>query len=724
LPSVTFTALPDLCIDAGVQSGLGGGLPTGGVYSGPGVTDAGNGTNYSFDPATAGVGPHTLTYTYTDGNGCTASAADDIEVLVGSPMTYTAPADIDICIDISEQTGLGGGTPIGGVYSGPGVTDDGDGMTYSFDPLGAGIGTHTLTYTYINPSGCTNSITDDIEVIGNIKTWNGTTWSPAGAPDATNYVIIDGNYQAGVLNHGNLDVCALVINAGATLSIPATGFIRVNNDITVDGSLVVEHEGSVVQVDDAAVTVNNGTINVAKDTPYMNNQSFLFSGSPMTLETREGVFASSYIVRDHNTMNFVPNPDVQAMFPLAINFADDNGDNWINHTGLLNPGEGYMHFPQPDTSGFGIFTHNFTLGTLNNGLVTQSLVFNGSQYASPNFVSNPYASAINADLFFDDAANAAIDFLYFWDHITPASATYPGYNAYNFNMGDISRYSRLLGGTPASNGISAPSKILSSGQGFAIRAASAGITATFNNAMRITGPNDTYRTTEPIERNRLWVRVHNETYDQGSVALIGFTDVSTDGYNKREDDSRIATPVSIYSEVGTGEELGINAMGPFEISDAITVGFSTMIKELVDYKISIHDMDGADFENVNVYLIDADNGSVTNLSQGDYTFQSGEATYSGRFKIVFEYAALGSNNVDLEVITLYPNPTQDKVTIISPRTQLTSATIFDIRGRKVSEVDFRNQTNYQIDLSSMEIAVYFIEIATDNGTVMKRVMKN
>jgi hypothetical protein len=242
--------------------------------------------------------------------------------------------------------------------------------------------------------------------------------------------------------------------------------------------------------------------------------------------------------------------------------------------------------------------------------------------------------------------------------------------------------------------------------------------------MRITGPNDTYRTTEPIERNRLWVRVHNETYDQGSVALIGFTDISTDGYNKREDDSRIATPVSIYSEVGTGEELGINAMGPFEISDAITVGFSTMVKEVVDYKISIHDMDGPDFENVNVYLIDGDNGSVTNLSETDYTFQSGEAPHSGRFKIVFEYAALGSNNIDLEAITLYPNPTKNTVTIISPRTQLNSATIFDIRGRKVSEVDFRNQTNYQIDLSSMGVAVYFIEIATDDGTVMKRVMKN
>ena len=67
--NVTFTALPDLCEDAGIQAGLGGGSPSGGVYSGPGVTDDGNGTTYSFDPAAAGVGVHTLTYAYTDPMG-------------------------------------------------------------------------------------------------------------------------------------------------------------------------------------------------------------------------------------------------------------------------------------------------------------------------------------------------------------------------------------------------------------------------------------------------------------------------------------------------------------------------------------------------------------------------------------------------------------------------------------------------------------------------------
>ncbi|MGK0386287.1 MAG: hypothetical protein ACI849_000896, partial [Patiriisocius sp.] len=44
-------------------------------------------------------------------------------------------------------TGITGGTLIGGIYSGPNVTDGGNGQTFSFDATAAGVGTHTVTYT-------------------------------------------------------------------------------------------------------------------------------------------------------------------------------------------------------------------------------------------------------------------------------------------------------------------------------------------------------------------------------------------------------------------------------------------------------------------------------------------------------------------------------------------------------------------------------------------------
>jgi hypothetical protein len=55
---------------------------------------------------------------------------------------------------------------------------------------------------------------------------------------------------------------------------------------------------------------------------------------------------------------------------------------------------------------------------------------------------------------------------------------------------------------------------------------------------------------------------------------------------------------------------------------------------------------------------------------------------------------------------------------------VTSATVYDISGRKVKEVNFNNQSNYQVDLSSIKTGVYFINIATESGTITKRVIKN
>ncbi|WP_167614524.1 T9SS type A sorting domain-containing protein, partial [Maribellus sediminis] len=73
LPTVTLSAFSDVCVDA-AEFALSGGSPANGTYSGTGVSSG------QFDPATAGVGTHTITYTYTDPNGCTSSNTADITV--------------------------------------------------------------------------------------------------------------------------------------------------------------------------------------------------------------------------------------------------------------------------------------------------------------------------------------------------------------------------------------------------------------------------------------------------------------------------------------------------------------------------------------------------------------------------------------------------------------------------------------------------------------------
>jgi len=51
------------CLESGLYETLSGGLPIGGIYSGPGITDNGDGTNFNFDPVIAGEGVHEIFYT-------------------------------------------------------------------------------------------------------------------------------------------------------------------------------------------------------------------------------------------------------------------------------------------------------------------------------------------------------------------------------------------------------------------------------------------------------------------------------------------------------------------------------------------------------------------------------------------------------------------------------------------------------------------------------------
>jgi len=72
-PAVTFTPLADVCINTPAFS-LSGGSPAGGTYSGTGVTAN------QFDPSVAGYGTITITYSYTDGNGCADQSQQTIVV--------------------------------------------------------------------------------------------------------------------------------------------------------------------------------------------------------------------------------------------------------------------------------------------------------------------------------------------------------------------------------------------------------------------------------------------------------------------------------------------------------------------------------------------------------------------------------------------------------------------------------------------------------------------
>ncbi len=75
------------------------GSPAGGVFSGPGV--GGN----IFDPATAGVGTHTITYTYDDGTGCIGTVTQQVTVYTSvGIISNTIISDFDLYPNPAQNT--------------------------------------------------------------------------------------------------------------------------------------------------------------------------------------------------------------------------------------------------------------------------------------------------------------------------------------------------------------------------------------------------------------------------------------------------------------------------------------------------------------------------------------------------------------------------------------------------------------------------------------------
>jgi hypothetical protein len=151
LPSVSFTGtLAQQCISSTSYS-LSGGSPAGGAYSGPGVSGS------NFNASLAGVGTHNIVYTYTNpATGCTNTAINTIRVNALPVVTFGGIL-VPQCVSSSSYA-LSGGSPVGGTYSGPGVSGT------NFNAGAAGIGTHTIAYTYTDGNGCTNSATNSITV--------------------------------------------------------------------------------------------------------------------------------------------------------------------------------------------------------------------------------------------------------------------------------------------------------------------------------------------------------------------------------------------------------------------------------------------------------------------------------------------------------------------------------------------------------------------------------
>jgi len=191
----------------------------------------------------------------------------------------------------------------------------------------------------------------------------------------------------------------------------------------------------------------------------------------------------------------------------------------------------------------------------------------------------------------------------------------------------------------------------------------------------------------------------------------------------------------------------------FELSDTINGAKNTSVNiTLADFGLEIESLQGSSdtayYNTINWYrdnlLIPEANGleAIVADSTGNYSVQVEVLYFTKSFiigdtttKAFSKWESSNSIYIDMAIINsfeiyslekstfnIYPNPTQNTITIEQPFSENTMISIFDITGQMVLQKKMESPIQ-QIDISCFPNGSYFIQVKSNNKTEFGKIVK-
>lgn len=590
------------------------------------------------------------------------------------------------------------------------------------------VGNYNVTAKY--PSGCVSNVAV-VSMQSSVitRTWNGS-WDGA-APTIEDKVVFAANYNHANAVNENVDIeaCSCQVNSGAHVTIKTGRYLKLRNELVVNGSLSFENDASLVQINDAAV--NTGEIKYKRYTNYVKRYDFTYWSSPVVGQTLK---------------NLSPN----TLYDKYYSYNPANG--WVIHyngSQEMMPGEGYIiRAPQTfSITSAAIDETPVFEGKPNNGELKKNLT--GSLVY---LLGNPYPSAISADAFLTENASKLEGTLYFWTHNSPPSSAVLGNNTYNYTTNDYATYNRTGGVTTHAaivdsdtndpndnNNLEIPTGKIAAAQGFFAPTSVAGGEIVFNNAMRLLSGSVmdnsqffklgiTSKSVNVVEKNRLWLNMSNA---QGAFkqTLVGYITGATNGYEGTFDG--ISYDGNQYIDFySLSQDLNLSIQGralPFHKKDSVSLGYKSAI--VGEFKISIDHADGA-LTSQMVFLEDTTLKVLHDLRKGPYTF----STEVGRFNNRFVLRYVDKNEVEEIPEPEVPEPEipvvlnkevlvsvqGGVVTINSPEELLEKVVLYDAAGKKIFQKNKIGANVFSIEHLVSNHQVVLVSISLSNHSKLIR----
>ena len=186
-PTITAPAAVTVNVDAGGCTADASNVTLGNATT---ADNCGIQSTTSDAPASYAVGATTVTWTVTDVNGRTATATQTVTVVDNIDPTLSAPADVTVNVDAGACS-----ADASNVTLGTATAADNCSVTTSNDaPSSYAVGTTTVTWTAVDPSGNDVTATQTVTVVDNID-------PVLTVADVT--ISLDANGNATLSNHGS-----------------------------------------------------------------------------------------------------------------------------------------------------------------------------------------------------------------------------------------------------------------------------------------------------------------------------------------------------------------------------------------------------------------------------------------------------------------------------------------------------------------------------------------
>ena len=550
-------------------------------------------------------------------------------------------------------------------------------------------------------------------------TWNGSSWSN-GLPSSKKDAIIASDYS----QSANLAVKNMTINSGTNFTLKSNFQVIVYGSVVNNGNLIVESNASFVHRNNTSTYSGSGTALVKREANLKRND-YNYWSSP---------------VANQNIYNFSIGTPTKYFFKYNENDDKFYADQ-INANSTFEPAIGYAirgknsyALTTPTTETF-LFS-----GIPNNGTYSKVLQRSVGSDKGYNLIGNPYPSNFNLAAFAKAATNrnSLVGKFWFWSNINQVTSqqgsSYAGnnYATYVVDVGGIGP--TYVSGSTEEISLR-PTGTARVAQGFMVQAKYNNAPIYFTNAMRATtnvgsifynktnegddNGEDEPQEPEPII-DRYWLKLINPDNIANDI-LIAHIAEATNSYDEDYDAALYAMGNdTFYSAVGTNK-LQIQArVLPISDSDVIPLAYKT--SKAGNCIIALNDKDGV-FKDSNkaIYLKDKVTGTVTNLQEGYYTFNSEVLTTpnDSRFEILYTNGVLAAGAVTKEDLLVYK---QNETLVIKNNFNISKAELYDASGKLMTSLSGNNTKEIKLSTIGFVKGIYILKITSEKGITAKKVI--